>query len=60
MGGRRGGEVLESISLTVDGEEAVLSRTTVLGDAYRLIHTMTITDEGIEDDVSLIGLNSEL
>ncbi len=71
VGGRHGHETLESVSLVVDGTalpvngagifsgtEATLSRTTNLGGAYRMVHTLTISAAGIDDHVSLQGLDA--
>jgi hypothetical protein len=71
VGGQHGNETLESVSLVVDGAavavngagayaatEATLTRTTVLGGAYRMVHTLTISAAGIDDHVSMQGLDA--
>ena len=71
VGGQHGHETLESISLVVDGAtvpvtgagiyggaEATLTRTTNLGGAYRMVHTLSISAAGIDDHVSLQGLDA--
>ncbi len=71
VGGQHGHETLEAISFVVDGvpqpvagagifsaQAATLTRTTVLGGAYRLTHTLSISADGIDDHVSLAGLDA--
>jgi len=69
-GSWHGQEVVEQTDLQVDGEEAavldptfyqvesaVFTRTTVLGDAYRLTHQSTITSRGMDEQAHFTGIN---